>query len=321
MTLANHGEEYAVVVDRLSHHYPAASRPALDNVSLTVRRGEIFSLLGPNGSGKSTLFRILATSIRPSSGMVTILGNDIERDRREVRQKIGVVFQHPALDGKLTAAENLLHQGHLYGMSGRPLHERIVLLFNLLGLQDRARDFVEHLSGGLQRRVELAKSLLHEPALLILDEPSTGLDPGARREFMNLLKMLRERNRLTVVLTTHLLDEAEKCDRVGVIDQGRLIVVGSPRELTSEIGGDVITIVSPRAEELSIKIREQFGGEVQVVDGTVRLERRHGHAFIPQLVEAFPGFVDSVTVSRPTLEDVFIHHTGHRFWVDETPVS
>lgn len=308
----------AIAVEALSHKYPsrrnAPPRIALDNLSLTVKEGEIFGLLGPNGSGKSTLFRVLTGLLKPTSGKTSMFGLNIFDELARTRTFIGVTFQHPSLDKKLTVMENLLHQGHLYGLRGKMLGGRIAELLGRLGIAERSGDLVEHLSGGLQRRVELAKGLLHQPRLLLLDEPSTGLDPGARREFGGYVKRLRDQHGLTVMLTTHILEEAEQCDRIAILDEGKLVALGSPVELKHEIGGDVIAVVSNEPAVLQELIRQRFQTQPLLVDGVIRIEQNQGHAFIPQLVEAFPGKIDAVTVSKPTLEDVFIRKTGHRFW-------
>ena len=209
----------AVEVEDLRRSY--GSREALAGLSFDVRRGELFALLGPNGGGKSTLFKILTTLLPPSAGTARVCGHDVRTAQREVRRHIGVVFQHPSVDGKLTIEENLRHHGHLYGLSGAPLKARITELLDRFGLVDRKDELVERLSGGLARRAELAKGLLPRPTVLLLDEPSTGLDPGARRDLLQYLRRLRDDDGMTVVLTTHYLEEAERCDRVGVIDRGR----------------------------------------------------------------------------------------------------
>ena len=208
----------ALVAHDLTHRY--GDRVALDQLNLEVAPREIFGLLGPNGGGKTTLFRILSTLVKPSSGSATLLGLDLLRDTAALRSRIGVVFQAPSLDKKLKVRENLMHQGHLYGLSGVALRERIDHLLLEFNLRDRAGDLVETLSGGLQRRVEIAKSLLHRPELLLLDEPSTGLDPGARIDLWQTLYRLRDQQNVTVLLTTHLMEEAARCDRVAIIDRG-----------------------------------------------------------------------------------------------------
>ena len=304
----------AVAIESLSHRY--GERPALQAVSISVARGEIFGLLGPNGCGKTTLFRILCTLIPPQSGCVRIFGQDLAYAALAVRRKIGVVFQAPSLDKKLTAAENLRHQGHLYGLRGKELSQRIDELLARVGLADRANERTEKLSGGQRRRVELAKGLLHRPALLLLDEPSTGLDPGARRELMQHLQDLSARDGVTSVLTTHLLEEAEACSRLAILNQGRLVALDAPAALKARIGGDVITVESGDATSLCEQIKTRFGGAPVLVDNRVRIERADGHRFVAQLAEAFPGQIESISVGKPTLEDVFIQSTGHRFWVE-----
>lgn len=292
----------SVDVEGLSHRY--GERVALDAVAFSVRSGEVFGLVGPNGGGKTTLFKILSTALTPSSGTARVAGIDV-RDGA-VRRKIGVVFQAPSLDGKLTVAENLLHHGHLYGMSGRGLRQRIGEELARFGLAERAGDRVERLSGGLQRRVELAKSLLHRPEVLLLDEPSTGLDPGARRDLWDALRGLKG---VTVLLTTHLLEEAERCDRLAILHKGKVVALGEPMALRGEIGGDVVTVRSRDPQQLAAAIREKLGEVSQVVDGTVRLSRERGHEFVGRLVEALPRLVESVTVAKPSLEDVFMSKT------------
>ena len=264
-------------------------RTALDGVSFDVRPAELFGLLGPNGSGKTTLFRILSTLMVPSSGHAVILGHNVATDPSGLRRKIGVVFQAQSIDIKLTAAENLLHQGHLYGLRGAALQARITEMLARVGLADRADEKAETFSGGLKRRLELAKGLLHRPSVLLLDEPTTGLDPGARRDLWQYLQILRDEERVTVLVTTHLMEEAERCDRLAILSDGKLMALGSPTELKQEIGGDVIVLDSPNAETLAQRIRERFFGEAQVLDGHVRMERKNGHRFITELVEAFPG--------------------------------
>jgi len=292
----------SVEIDGLTHRY--GERLALDGVSFSVRKGEIFGLLGPNGGGKTTLFKILSTALRPTSGSARIEGVDVRDDA--VRRRIGVVFQAPSLDQKLTVAENLLHQGHLYGLMGSALRRRIDEELGRFGLSDRARDRVEKLSGGLQRRVELAKSLLHQPEVLLLDEPSTGLDPGARRDLWDALRSLKG---VTVLLTTHLLEEAERCDRLAILHKGKLVALGAPLDLRGEIGGDVVTIRAKDPEALAAAIREKLGETATVVQGAVRLARERGHDLVGRLVETFPGLVESVTVAKPSLEDVFLTKT------------
>ncbi|MCH8840531.1 MAG: ATP-binding cassette domain-containing protein [Planctomycetes bacterium] len=305
----------AIVVSHVSHRY--GSRVAVDDLSLEVREGEIFVFLGPNGSGKTTLFRVLSTLIPLQDGSVTILGHDLQSETYAVRSALGIVFQAPSLDKKLTVAENLHHQGRLYGLPTAELKSRTEKMLTSLGVADRAGDFVETLSGGMRRRVELAKGMLHQPRLLLLDEPSTGLDPGARADLWHYLRQVREAEGVTVVLTTHLLEEAERADRIAIMHHGRLAALDTPAALQASVGGDSITIRTEHPAELAEQVREKFQCEATVLDGTVRLEQPDGHQWISRLVEAFPGEIQTVTLGKPTLEDVFIDRTGHRFLNDE----
>jgi ABC-2 type transport system ATP-binding protein len=304
----------AIEVENLRHEY--GGRVALADVSFTVRRGEMFGLLGPNGGGKTTLFRILSTLLPPTGGEARVFGASVRSRAAEVRRRLGVVFQRPSLDTQLTVAENLLHHGHLYGLSGVNLRQRSRQMLERLGIAERGRDLVRTLSGGLQRRVELAKGLLHRPELLLLDEPSTGLDPGARRDLLQLLRRLGEEDGVTVALTTHYMEEAERCGRVAILNEGRLVALGAPGELKSAIPGDVVVVEARDPAALAQKIRTRFGVEPARVDGSLRLERPRGHEFVRELVDAFPDEVSSASFGRPTLEDVFIHLTGRRFWTD-----
>ncbi len=305
-----------ISVENVVHRY--GDRTALDGVSFDVRPAELFGLLGPNGSGKTTLFRILSTLMIPVSGRATIMGFDVARDPNGLRRQIGVVFQAQSIDIKLTAAENLWHQGHLYGLHGATLNARIKEMLNRVGLADRASEKAETFSGGMQRRLELAKGLLHHPSVLLLDEPTTGLDPGARRDLWQYLAILRDQEHVTVIVTTHLMEEAERCDRLAILNQGKVVALGTPNDLKHEIGGDVILLDTKDPDSLAERIRRKFNVDAQVLQGQVRLERESGHRFITDVVEAFPGEIEAISVSKPTLEDVFIHRTGHRFWTEDS---
>jgi ABC-2 type transport system ATP-binding protein len=291
-------------------------RVALDGVTLTVGAGELFGLLGPNGGGKTTLFRVLTTTIPPTSGTARVLGHPLPAESASVRAEIGVVFQAPSLDKKLTVRENLLHQGHLYGLRGADLAARIARNLETAGIADRAGELTESLSGGLRRRAELAKGLLHDPKVLLLDEPSTGLDPGARHDLWDHLARLRDERGVTSLVTTHLMEEAERCDRVGVLDRGKLVALGTPQELRASIGGDVVTVVPRASSELArlrAAVEERFGVAAKSVGGVVRAEAKDGAALVSEVIRAFGDEVASVTVGRPTLEDVFLVKTGRRF--------
>jgi ABC-2 type transport system ATP-binding protein len=309
----------AVAVQGLEYAY--GERQALRGVSFEVGRGEVFGLLGPNGGGKTTLFRILSTILTPQRGTAHILGYDLARQRSDVRRHLGVVFQSPALDRRLQVHENLTHQGHLYGLRGAELQRRIDAGLQRFGLAERSHEVVENLSGGLRRRVELAKGLLHSPEVLILDEPSTGLDPGARRDLWQILQDVRSTDGVTVLLTSHILEEVEKCDRVAILDRGALVALGTPSELESNIGGDVLKLETREPARLAPEIMSRFGVQVLELDGKLRIEHERGHELLRQIVEAFPGDIASVTLSKPTLEDVFVRATGHTFWEGENGVD
>ena len=300
-----------IEVENLSHAYK--KRQALDNVSFDVSCGEIFGLLGPNGSGKTTLFRILSTLMPIMSGTVRILGHDLATEVKAIRNLLGVVFQHPGLDAKLTVVENLRHHGHLYGLAGKTLRHRISELLERFEVSDRATDRVEVLSGGLQRRVEIAKALLHSPRVLLLDEPTSGLDVAVRRQLSEYLGMLAETEDILVLLTTHLLDDAEVCNRVGILDAGKLVALGEPDELKTQVGGDVILIESADCETLGTAIAERFGVSTVLTDSQLRIECKRGHEFVRDVVAAFPDEIQSVRFGKPTLADVFVKLTGNPF--------
>jgi len=297
-----------IAVQNLTHRY--GDRAALSAVSFEVKAGEIFGLLGPNGGGKSSLFRILSTMMAPSEGHAEIAGHDVARDPASVRRTVGVVFQTQSLDKALTVEENLRAQGHLHGLSGTLLRERMGNAMQRLGLIDRRKDLVETLSGGLRRRVEIAKALLHKPRVLLMDEASTGLDPAARRELSQHIEDLRAHEGVTILLTTHILAEADRCDRLVLLHEGKIVAQGTPRELRARIGGDVVVLESGDAAGLAAGIRQRFGVTATARDGRVVVEIANGHRFIAEVVEAFPGAVDSVGLHKPSLEDVFVRETG-----------
>lgn len=300
-----------VTVENLRHRY--GSHVALDGVSFDVSSGECFGLLGPNGSGKSTLFKILTTLLPPSEGRATISGYDVVDQRELVRGRIGVVFQSPSLDAQLTVRENLIHGGRLYGLAGASLRSRVEEVMTALGVSDRSGSLVKTLSGGLKRRVELAKCLLHEPSLLILDEPCNGLDPRARKELWQHLMAAQQSRGTTLLLTTHDMDEADRCDRLAVFDRGRVVVLGEPEALKRRIGGECVTIDSDDAESMAQAITEQLCVKAGCVDGVVRVEASDGAQLMARLLGQFGSRIRSITLGKPTLEDVFIHETGHRF--------
>ena len=306
------------IVEIKDLRYAYGKRAVLKGLSLSVPAGEIFGFLGPNGSGKTTLFRILSTFFPPDSGSVTMAGFKLPQNAGEIRKKIGVVFQSPSLDVKLTVRENLLHQGHLYGLAGRGLAARIKEMLGRLGIEDRAGERVDKLSGGLKRRTELAKGLLHRPEVLILDEPSTGLDPGARLDLWRYLKNLQAAEGMTILVTTHLMEEAEHCGKIAILNEGQIAGLGSPVELKKTIGGDVMILKSGNLPSLAEKIKHKFNLEVILSEENLQIEHPHAAEFVARFAEAFPGEIDSIVFRKPGLEDVFLHKTGHRFWAEET---
>ena len=301
----------AIAVAGLRHCY--GDRRALDGIDLRVEKGEVYGLLGPNGGGKTTLFRILSTLLEPNDGTVRILGRDPLRDAAGIRARIGVVFQHASLDLKLTVLENLRHQGHLYGLRGRSLLERIESVLRRVRLTDRRDDRTEELSGGLRRRVDLARGLLHGPELLLFDEPSSGLDPLARRALWDDLQKLREEQGVTVLLTTHFIEEAERCDRVGILDRGRLVTEGTPEALKRSMNKDVLVIEAEHTDALSADIEARVSVSPVLLDGTVRIECDDGQAMMASLYACFRDRISAIRLGRPTLEDVFIRETGRPF--------
>lgn len=299
--------------------YYEKTKKVLDRISLEISEGEIFGFLGPNGSGKSTLFRILATALKPVSGSIRIGQESWDgiREEKKIRGMLGIVFQSPSLDGKLTVLENLIFQGYFYGLSGKPLKERCHELLAHLGLSDRKKDLVGKLSGGLKRRVELARGLLHRPKFLILDEPSTGLDPSARAELWKYLKQIQKEDAVTILLTTHLMDEAEHCDRIAILNHGRIVSVGKPDELKKDIKKDVLQIKTSRAAELGRLLAERFQLKAQTEEDEILVECERGAELVPQVAQLLPDGIESMVLRRPTLGDVFMHQTGKHFWEEE----
>lgn len=302
----------STVVDARDVSFAYGERSALGGVSFAVAAGAHHVFLGPNGSGKSTLFKLLATLLPMQRGEVTVLGHDLRTGAAALRSHLGVVFQSPAVDRKLSVRANLAYGGAMFGLSGRDLEARIAESLARTGLADRAGDRVEKLSGGLRRRVELAKVLLHRPGLLLLDEPSTGLDPTARRELWSLLRGIEG---LTVLFTTHLLDEADRADRVLILDAGRMVAEGTPRGLADAVGGTVLKIeVGDEAlAAAAATLHAKTGLEVQVVDGGLRAQVDDVGRTVPGVVQALGPTLRRLTISPPTLEDVFFVKTGSPF--------
>jgi ABC-2 type transport system ATP-binding protein len=301
----------AIRVSHVSHRYQ--TRVALDDVTVEVAAGEMFAMLGPNGGGKTTLFRLLSTALKVQTGSIEVLGNSTVDDPLAVRMQLGVVFQSPSLDKKLSVRENLIHHARLYGMARRDYLPGIERSLGLLGLSDRAKDRVEQLSGGLARRVEIAKALLHLPRILILDEPSTGLDPAARSDLWRYLVTLPAEG-VTILTTTHLMEEAERCQRVGILHQGRLVALGRPADLRAEIGRQLVTIQTKDAAGISSLLRQRLGVEATAFGEGIRFEHAGPLEEVARVLDGAATSIDSVSFARPTLEDLFLKRTGHRFW-------
>jgi ABC-2 type transport system ATP-binding protein len=301
----------ALEVQHLSHRY--GDHLALDDLNLVVASGNIFALLGPNGSGKTTLFRLVSTIARVQSGDLRVFGHSPKTDLGAVRSSIGIVFQAPSLDRKLTVLENIRCQAALYGLSGASLKSRIDEVVERLGIADRLTTIVEKLSGGLKRRVELAKGILHRPRLLLLDEPSTGLDPAARLDLWHALEQLRAEYGVTVLLTTHLLEEADKADRIAILHQGRSVAVGSPTQLRSELGAQVLSIQT-NDQPAVLAWLESRSITSQQFDNQLRIAGSSAAELVAPLAQDFGTRIQSLTLSQPSLEDVFVAKTGHVYW-------
>ena len=302
-----------IAIDQVSFRY--GSRTALEQVTFDVPHRAIFALLGPNGSGKTTLFQLVATLLPMQQGVITVGGCDVAADSHTVRQRLGVVFQTPSLDGKLTVAENMTCQATLCGLRGPERSARIAEMLEQVGLADRRGDIVDTLSGGLKRRLDLARGILSRPDVLLLDEPTQALDPAARHDVWHYLRQLRETTGTTILFTTHLLEEADRCDQIAILDQGRLVACASPAELKAQVKGDIVSIrCRGDHDPLQRALREQFDCQPHFVDNELRIECPQGHVLVPRIVELYPDTIDAITVSKPTLADVFVRTTGHQFW-------
>lgn len=292
--------------------YRYGDHVALSGIDLTVHRGEIMTLLGPNGSGKTTLFRLLCTLLPLQQGSITIGGVDVASDPLSARRQIGIVFQSPSLDKKLTVDENIACQGALYGIRGEALRHRRNELLEQLELTDRRGDFCQTLSGGLKRRVELAKGMLHQPTLLLLDEPSTGLDPSARLKLWSSLRVMADSG-TSILMTTHILEEADKADRVAILAAGKKIADASPSDLRSEMGEGLVTIVAKDAEHAEQTLRSELGLDPLRIHNQLRLKSDMPAELVPRLAACLGSEAQSIAIGRPGLEDVFTAKTGEQF--------
>ena len=293
-------------------------REVLREVSLFVNRGEILGLLGPNGAGKSTLFSILSGLIPAASGVVRLDGHALERGARDLRAASGIVFQSSALDGKLSAEENLRLAAALHLVPRSEARERTLSLLERVGLAPRAKEPVERLSGGLRRRVELARALVHDPSILLMDEPTTGLDAASVKDFWAEVLSRRREKGTTVVLSTHRPEEAEHCDRLAVLFSGRIVADESPQALRERVQGDVVVVEAEAPEQVAAEIGRRLGLKAHLRDDGVHVEHERGHALVPRIVEAFPpGRLKAVSVRRPTLADAYLFLTGASLEAEE----
>ncbi len=287
------------------------SLEAVRPISFEVAEGELFGFLGPNGAGKTTTINMLCTLLKPSGGSATVNGFDIRRQRSEVRRSIGLVFQQSTLDEYLSAEQNLRFHAYAYAVPSDLRDQRIQELLTMVELWDRRRGRVRTFSGGMKRRLEIARGLVHHPRVLFLDEPTIGLDPQTRRHIWDYLLRVREQEKLTIFLTTQYLDEAENCDRIAIIDRGEIVALDTPDGLKRAVGGDLIAFTAADTEAAAAEVKSRYGAEARVTDGTVRFHVDSGDTFLPEFIRTFPYPLLSVSLQRPTLDDVFITLTGH----------
>jgi ABC-2 type transport system ATP-binding protein len=286
-------------------------RAALDGLGFDVAPGEVFGLLGPNGAGKTTAFRLLSGQLPPDAGTLALDGREVSPAEPAYRARLGVVFQEPSLDLKLTGRENLRLGAALYGLPRAVSEPRIAEALRVMELGARADEATGKYSGGMRRRIEIARVLLHDPDLLLLDEPGRGVDPDALRRIWDELGARKQARGMSMILTTHQPEEAERCDRIALLDGGRVTATGTPDELRARVAGDVVRVRGDRPEELAETIRARLGLSGAVIEGDVVVEAPRGHELVPRVVELFPaGRLASVATSRPTLADVFAKLTG-----------
>jgi len=306
----------AIVVNGLTRDFRGFV--AVDNISFQVRAGENFGFLGPNGAGKTTTVKMLCTLLRPSGGNAQVAGCDIVREQSQVRKSIGIIFQDPSLDDRLTARENLRFHGIIYKVPGKELPERIDQSLEWMELADRADDLVRTFSGGMKRRLEIARGLLHLPKILFLDEPTLGLDPQTRNRIWEYLLRLRKDTNITLFLTTHYMDEAEHCDRIAIIDHGKIIALDTPQALKAQVRGDVIDLQTGDDALTEKELVAQHGIAVWGDSQGLHFEVPNGAQFIPKLVRELTAEVIAVSTRRPTLDDVFLKLTGREIR-DDSP--
>jgi ABC-2 type transport system ATP-binding protein len=298
----------AVAVEGLAKRY--GDLEAVKGIGFEVSPGEVFGFLGPNGAGKTTTIGMLCTLVRPSGGAARVAGHDIVGERDEVRRNIGLVFQDPTLDAYLTAEQNLRFHGELYGLPREAMNERIAQVLRMVDLTDRKDGKVETFSGGMKRRLEIARGLLHSPRVLFLDEPTVGLDPQTRAAIWGYIKQLKDTEDITIFLTTHYMEEAEYCDRIAIIDHGEIVVLDTPENLKGSVGEDRVRIVTGDDEAAIAALKDRFGIDAGVREGSVTFAVPSGEEFVPRLFAELGVTIRSVHVARPSLDDVFMNYTG-----------
>jgi len=302
----------AIHVENLTRRFGALV--AVDHISFEIGQGEIFGLLGPNGAGKTTTLSMLATMLKPTEGTATVSGIDVEKDQDGVRKVIGIVFQDQSLDEELTAWENMDFHGRLYRIPAEMRKQRIAELLDLVELTDRKDDIVKTLSGGMRRRLEIARGLLHHPSVLFLDEPTLGLDPQTRNHLWQYIATLAKEKGITIILTTHYMEEADRlCNRVAIIDHGKIIALDTPENLKDGIGGDVVTIHSPDTAAIVAALREPWINRVEEHEGEVVISLRNAEQHLSTIVTILVGAkipISAISIHKPTLEDVFLSFTG-----------
>lgn len=304
-----------IEVDRLTRQF--GDLVAVDHVSFQVQEGEIFGFLGPNGAGKTTTINILCTLLRPTAGSARVNGFDVAAQQPQVRKSIGLVFQDPSLDDLLSASENLEFHALLYGLPGPERAKRKEEVLKMVELWDRRNDLVKIFSGGMKRRLEIARGLMHYPRVLFLDEPTLGLDPQTRNHLWDYILTLREREGITIFMTTHYMDEAEHADRIAIIDYGKIVALDTPEGLKDMLGGDVITVRTEDDERAAAEIAQRYGLAVRNGQNGLHFEVPRGETFIPQLVSTLDVPIQSISLRRPTLDDVFLKVTGHQIREEE----
>jgi ABC-2 type transport system ATP-binding protein len=298
----------AIVVSELTKDFGEIK--AVRGVDFEVASGEVFGFLGPNGAGKTTTINMLCTLMKPTSGSATVAGHDVVTERDDVRRNIGLVFQDPTLDNYLSAKENLKLHAELYGLEKSLVAPRMQQVLEMVGLWERSDSPVGTFSGGMRRRLEIARGMMHSPHVLFLDEPTIGLDPQTRRSIWSYIRELRESEHITIFMTTHYMDEAEWCDRIAIMDHGQIVALDAPATLKAQIGKDRVSIHTDNDEAAIAELEEHFGIEAKVAEGAVTFGVPGGEEFVPRLFAELDVPIRGVSVSRPSLDDVFMSHTG-----------